>query len=160
MFEHILNQLQNLQKHHEGKGTDYLRCDTMNDFIKTMKKNLTVEKFGEETLFIVIDKCERLRDMEDNLLPAFLRLPELTSCNVCVVFLSEIVFEKFKQGTGFREPFQIHFPDYSKTELLEIMCLDAPDEHPREFYSGYCQLLLSVFHSVCRDLKELRHLVR
>jgi origin recognition complex subunit 5 len=132
----------------------------MNDFIRTMKKSLTVEKFGKETLFIVIDKCERLREMEVNLLPTFLRLNELTGSNICVVFISEIIFEKFRQGTGFREPFQMHFPDYSKTELLEIMCLDVPEQHPKEFYNGYCQLLLSVFYNVCRDLKELRHLVR
>ena len=159
MFEHILNQLQTLQVD-SNEDREFVRCDNMNDFIRMMRKSLTVENFGEETLFIVVDKCERLRDMEVNLLPTFLRLNELTGCNVCVVFLSEIIFEKFRQGTGVREPFQMHFPDYSKTELLKIMCLDAPAEHPKEFYIGYCQLLLSVFYNVCRDLKELRHLVR
>ena len=28
--------------------------------------------------------------------------------------MSEIVWEKYRQGTGFSEPFVIHFPDYSK----------------------------------------------
>ena len=159
MFEHILNQLQNLQPDNNQQDTEFARCDNMNDFIRTMKKGLTVESFGEETVFIVIDKCEQLRDMEVNLLPTFLRLNELTGCNICVVFVSEIIFEKFRQGTGVREPFQMRFPDYSRTELLEIMCLDAPAEHPKEFYNSYCQLLLSVFYNVCRDLKELKHLV-
>ena len=156
MFEHILNELRNLQPDND---TEFARCDNMNDFIRMIRKCLTVDIFGEETLFIVIDKCEQLRDMEVNLLPTFLRLHELTGCNVCVVFLSEIIFEKFRQGTGGREPFQMRFPDYTRAELLEIMCLDAPAEHPKEFYTGYCQLLLSVFYNVCRDLKELRHLV-
>lgn len=159
MFEHILNNIQTLQQNGD-KDDEFIRCDNMNDFIKMMKKLLTVENFGEETLFITIDKCERLRDMELNLLPAFLRLNELTGCNICVLFVSDIVFEKFRQGTGVREPFQVKFPDYSRKELLEIMCLDAPKEHPPEFYNGYCQLLLSVFYNVCRDLRELRHLVR
>ena len=160
MFEHILNQLQQIDNKDCNQDTEFARCDNMNDFIRAMRKNVTAESFGKETLFIVIDKCERLRDMEVNLLPTFLRLNELTGGNICVVFISEIIFEKFRHGTGFREPFQMHFPDYSKTELLEIMCLDAPEEHPKEFYHGYCQLLLSVFHNVCRDLKELRHLAR
>ena len=159
MFEYILNHLQTLQAN-TIEDTGFARCDNMNDFIRMIKKSLTVENFGKETLYIVIDKCERLRDMEVNLLPVFLRLNELTACNICVVFISEIIFEKFRQGTGFREPFQMHFPDYTKTELLNLMCLNAPAEHPREFYNGYCQLLLSVFYNVCRDLKELSHLVR
>ena len=37
-----------------------------------------------------------------------------TGLNVCVILLSEIVWEKFRGGTGVREPFIIHFPDYSK----------------------------------------------
>lgn len=34
--------------------------------------------------------------------------------NVCVILLSEIVWEKFRCGTGFQEPFIVHFPDYNK----------------------------------------------
>ena len=29
-------------------------------------------------------------------------------------YVSEIVWEKYRSGTGFSEPFVIHFPDYSK----------------------------------------------
>ena len=159
MYEHILNQLQILQPDCQ-EDKEFVRCDNMNDFIRMVKKCLTIENFGEETLFIVVDKCERLRDMKVNLLPTLLRLNELTGCNICVVFISEIIFEKFRQGSGVREPFQMQFPGYSKSELLEIMCLDAPAEHPQAFYHGYCQLLLSVFYNVCRDLKELSYLVR
>lgn len=158
IFEHILNQL-SLQCS-DNEDEEFTRCDNMNDFIRMLKNVLTKGNLGGETVYIVIDKCERLRDMESNILPAFSRLNELTSCNVCVVFLSEIIFEKFRQGTGVREPFLVQFPEYSKAELLEIMTLDAPSEHPRQFYFGYCQLLLSVFYNVCRDLGELRHLVR
>jgi origin recognition complex subunit 5 len=34
--------------------------------------------------------------------------------NVCVIMVSDIVWEKYRFGTGFCEPFVINFPDYSK----------------------------------------------
>ena len=37
-----------------------------------------------------------------------------TKHNLCVIMISEIVWEKYRSGTGFSEPFVIHFPDYSK----------------------------------------------
>lgn len=45
-------------------------------------------------------------------------------------------------------------------ELLEIMSLDAPKSISTDAYRNYANLLLSVFHVVCRSLSELRHLVR
>ena len=53
--------------------------------------------------------------MDANLLPAFLRLQELTKLpNLCVFFLSNVVWEKFRAREGFQEPIQIHFPQYTK----------------------------------------------
>jgi origin recognition complex subunit 5 len=53
--------------------------------------------------------------MDANLLPAFLRLQELTKLpNLCVFFLSDVVWEKFRVREGFQEPIQIHFPQYTK----------------------------------------------
>ena len=43
---------------------------------------------------------------------------------------------------------------------MDIMSLDHPDEYPESLYRNYLNLLLSVFHVACRDLSELRHLVR
>lgn len=132
----------------------------MVEFIRQLKQGISDRKLQDETFFIILDKAERLREMEINILPAFFRLQELTSVNLCVIMLTEIIWEKFFSGTGFSNPEIVHFPDYSKTELQQIMCLDCPSEHPSSFYMGYCQLLLSVFYTVCRDLNELRHLVR
>lgn len=156
MFEKVICTIQSFQK---DKCKDSLKCDNINDFVHVVKKLMTFEKFGSKTFFIVMDRCERLHDIDENLLPAFMRLNELTRCKISVVFISEIIFDKFRQGTGLREPYKVHFPNYSKKELLEIMTLDAPDDHPKEFYHNYCKLLLSVFYNVCQDLKELRHLV-
>ena len=157
IFEHVLYQLQDSDKEADLPASP--KCDNMTDFLRHLKHDLLSKDLVNETFYIVLDKAERLRDMEANALPAFLRLQELMQLNICVILLSQIVWEKFQVGTGFYEPIIIHFPDYSKTELLQIMVRDCPASYPEEFFKAYCQLLMSVFYSVCKDLNELRHLV-
>ena len=36
-----------------------------------------------------------------------------TGLNVCTLLLSEILWEKFRFGTGFCEPFVLYLPDFS-----------------------------------------------
>lgn len=45
-------------------------------------------------------------------------------------------------------------------ELHRILSRDRHPSYSAEFYSAYINILLGVFYSVCRDLRELRHLVR
>ena len=157
IFEHILYKLQDLDEDDDQNAPP--KCENMTDFLRLLKHSLSAKELTKETFYIVLDKAEQLRDIEANLLPAFLRLQELTQLNICIILLSQIVWEKFQVGTGFYEPFVIHFLDYTKAELLQIMARDSPSSYPVEFFKAYCQLLMSVFYSVCRDLNELRHLV-
>ena len=157
IFEHILYKLQDLDEDDDQNAPP--KCENMTDFLRLLKHSLSAKELTKETFYIVLDKAEQLRDIEANLLPAFLRLQELTQLNICIILLSQIVWEKFQVGTGFYEPFVVHFPDYAKAELLQIMARDSPSSYPVEFFKAYCQLLMSVFYSVCRDLNELRHLV-
>lgn len=43
--------------------------------------------------------------------------------------------------------------------LQKILSHDHPPEYSADFYAAYINILLGVFYTVCRDLKELRHLV-
>lgn len=122
------------------------------------KQVTSAEHLKDQTVYIVLDKADYLRDMEANLLPGFLRLQELTDRNVTVIFLSEIIWEKFRPNTGCFEPFVLHFPDYSIGNLQKILSHDHPPGYSADFYSAYINILLGVFYTVCRDLKELRHL--
>ncbi|NXT00553.1 ORC5 protein, partial [Jacana jacana] len=106
----------------------------------------------------VLDRAEQLREMEANILPAFLRLQELTDRNVTVVLLSEIIWELFRPTTGCFEPFTLYFPDYSIGHLQKILSQNHPPEYSADFYAAYINILLGVFYMVCRDLKELQHL--
>lgn len=44
-------------------------------------------------------------------------------------------------------------------ELHQILSQDKHPSYSAELYSSYISILLGVFYSVCRDLRELRHLV-
>ncbi|XP_001371432.1 origin recognition complex subunit 5 [Monodelphis domestica] len=157
LLEQILNQL-NCLHYSEDEYTSHIACDSFNDFVRLFKKVTQERGVDDQTVYIVLDKAEYLREMEANLLPAFLRLQELTNRNVTVIFLSQIVWEKFRPNTGCFEPFVMYFPDYSIGHLQKILSHDHPPEYSADFYAAYINILLGVFYTVCRDLKELRHL--
>uniref|UniRef100_G3Q939 Origin recognition complex subunit 5 n=1 Tax=Gasterosteus aculeatus aculeatus TaxID=481459 RepID=G3Q939_GASAC len=131
------------------------RSPSLSDFVRVYRQQRS-QRPAEQTRYIVMEKAELLRDADANLLPALLRLQELVEDNVTVILLSEIVWDKFRPNTGCFEPLQLHFPDYSKAGVSQ----DKHPSHSAEFYSSYINILLGVFYSVCRDLRELRHLVR
>lgn len=150
LFETILIQLRN------GKAAE--RCDNMNDFIHLLRLGASERFPNGECIYILLENSERLRDFDAAVLPGLLRLQELSGANVGVILESEIVWEKFRFGTGFREPYILHFSDYTKDELLELMCLDLPDVCPLEAYKSFLSLLLDIFYHVCHNLNELRYL--
>uniref|UniRef100_A0A8D1AL05 Origin recognition complex subunit 5 n=1 Tax=Sus scrofa TaxID=9823 RepID=A0A8D1AL05_PIG len=157
LLEKILNKLNHLSSSEDDCSAE-ITCETFNDFVRLFKQITKAENLKDQTVYIVLDKAEYLRDMEANLLPGFLRLQELTDRNVTVIFLSEIVWEKFRPNTGCFEPFVLYFPDYSIGNLQKILSHDHPPEYSADFYAAYINILLGVFYTVCRDLKELRHL--
>ncbi|XP_062590706.1 origin recognition complex subunit 5-like [Saccostrea cucullata] len=156
LYEAVLNGL--YTNRGSQKPDTPIKCENMNDFVRLFRQICMSLDLHNETVYLVLDKAERLREMDANILPAFLRLQELVDGNVCVILLTEIVWEKFLSGTGFPEPYIIHFPDYNKDELLRILMRSAPSEFSADFYQMYLSLVLSVFHIVCRNLTELQHL--
>uniref|UniRef100_A0A8C4HNG3 Origin recognition complex subunit 5 n=1 Tax=Dicentrarchus labrax TaxID=13489 RepID=A0A8C4HNG3_DICLA len=131
------------------------RSPSLSDFVRIYRQQCS-QSPAKQTRYIVMEKAELLRDTDANLLPALLRLQELD--NVTIILLSEIVWDKFRPNTGCFEPLLLHFPDYSKGELQQILSQDRHPSYTAEFYSSYINILLGVFYSVCRDLRELRHL--
>lgn len=133
------------------------RGSSLSDFVRIYRQQCA-ESPAKQTRYIIMEKAEMLRDTDANLLPALVRLQALLEDNVTVVLLSEIVWDKFRPNTGCFEPLLLHFPDYSKGELQQILSKDRHPSYSAEFYSSYINILLGVFYSVCRDLRELRHL--
>ncbi|XP_032361420.1 origin recognition complex subunit 5 [Etheostoma spectabile] len=133
------------------------RSASLSDFVRVYRQQCS-QAPAKQTRYIVMEKAELLRDTDANLLPALLRLQELVEDNITIILLSEIVWDKFRPNTGCFEPLLLHFPDYSKGELQKILSQDRHPSYSDEFYSSYINILLGVFYSVCRDLRELRHL--
>ncbi|XP_073439972.1 origin recognition complex subunit 5 isoform X2 [Dendrobates tinctorius] len=158
LFEQILNQLYNHCPGPENEFSSYKKCDTFNEFVRFYKRAITIQGLENETVYIVLDKADILREMDANLVPGLLRLQELTGNNVTVIFLTEITWETFRPNTGCLEPLTIYFADYSKAEMQKILSSNHPEEYASEFYASYINILLGVFYTVCRDIKELRHL--
>ncbi|KAI5093833.1 origin recognition complex subunit 5, partial [Silurus meridionalis] len=152
MFEQVLSALFGVDA-----ASLLPRSPSLSDFVRVYRQ-ACLQHPVQETRYIVVEKAELLRDMEVNLLPALLRLQELVDDNVTVFLLSEIVWEKFRPNTGCFEPLLLHFPDYTKAELLHILSRDTHPSYTPELYMSYINILLGVFYSVCRDLRELRHL--
>lgn len=170
LFEAILNKLSGHRINPE-KPLPYAKCDNMMDFLYNLKK--CSQEVNLSRTVIVLDKAERLRNMDFNLLPGFLRFKELTEENVSVIFISELPFQKFYTKTNIVEPIKIYFPQYNKDELLEILLLDYEFaleiisnnsaenlEIDIDFYRNYLNVFLSVFYRACRDLSELRYMSR
>ncbi|KAM6895220.1 origin recognition complex subunit 5 [Xenentodon cancila] len=133
------------------------RGPSLSDFVRVYRQQ-ACQSPASQTRYIVMEKAELLRETDAHLLPALLRLQELVEDNVTVILLSEIVWDKFRPNTGCFEPLLLHFPDYSKGELQQILTHDRHPSYSAEFYSSYINILLGVFYSACRDLRELRHL--
>ncbi|XP_077355454.1 origin recognition complex subunit 5 isoform X2 [Festucalex cinctus] len=137
------------------------RSPSLSDFVRIYRQHRSCRVAAaaqHTTRYLVLEKAELLRDMDANLLSLLVRLQELVEDNVTVILLSEIVWETFRPNTGCLEPLPLHFPDYTKGELHEILSRDRHPSYSADFYSSYIHILLGVFYAVCRDLRELRHL--
>lgn len=156
IFESILSDLSSYQMNLKNGYNVYKKCDNMADFINYIKLEIDDDD-DEKPTVIVFDKCERLRDMADNLLPAFMRLKELTGGKICSILISDIVWEKFYPKCGTNDPVKINFSQYSEEDMLELLVLYKPDEYSIQFYKNYVSTFLSTFFRSCRDINELKY---
>lgn len=165
LLEKIYNNISNQTV--DGKtGHVKIKCDNIMDFISNLNDLNSVEVLTK--CVIILDKAERLRDMNANLLPAFCRFREISHIPITFVLLSEIEFTKLIPKGDVSPPIEIYFPQYTKDELVKILTCDflrnnsAPIDtlHNEDFYNKYLNVFLSVFYSVCRDLSELRYLAK
>lgn len=107
------------------------------------------------------------------LLAALLKLSELVvNGKFCVVLISAIAWEQFKQNESIStDPLRVHFPVYTKgkrfairicngkEEVFEILCREHGNSNLEEFQS-LLNIVWSSFYNICRDLSELRFIVK
>ena len=157
MFNYILNDLSsNLIGSVTNDKLQY-KCDNIADFVMYLKE---ISINSTKPTIIVLDKCDKLRNIDIGFLPAFSKLKEISGVDVCVILISDIVWEKFRVKIGMHEPIKIHFSQYTRNEFSEILLLNKPHDYEDSFYKDYLNLFLSVFFRFCRDLNELRYMAR
>jgi origin recognition complex subunit 5 len=124
----------------------------------------------DQTTYIVLDQAEHLLNQglvsssNPGLLPGLMSIESLIQPrhNICVIIVVEAAAMRFLQGpAAMFDPVYIHFPPYSKDQLVNLLILSSPDnEHP-QLYKSFCKFLFQMFQSSCgHDLRELRHLSR
>ena len=157
VYEYILEDLSPNKLPSSDSLKVYKKCDNFLNFLSHLK---SIAALDDRPMIIILDKCDRMRDMDVNILPAFLRLRELSGVNVTTIFISDIVWEKYSPKIGIPEPIKIHFPQYNRDEFAKLLFLYKPDGYGDAFYKNYLNLFLSVFFRFCRDLNELRFMAR
>ncbi|XP_015429326.1 PREDICTED: origin recognition complex subunit 5 [Dufourea novaeangliae] len=157
IFNYILNDLSSNSNKIAVSAKLQHKCDNIVDFVTNLRE---ISMNDTRPIMIVFDKCEKLRDIDSNLLPMFSRLQELSKINVCVIFISELVWEKFRVKIGSYEPIKIHFSQYMQNEFSKILLKYKSCNYEDTFYKNYVNLFLSVFLRFCRDLNELRYMAK
>ncbi|XP_031848421.1 origin recognition complex subunit 5 [Nomia melanderi] len=157
IFDYILSDLFSAANKFEVNTKLQRRCDNIVDFTISLRE---ISMNDTRPIVLVFDKAEKLRDVDSNLLPALLRLKELSKVNVCVIFISDLIWEKFRIKVGMYEPIKIQFPQYTRNEFTEILLRYMPDNYDETFYKNYLNLFLSVFLRFCRDFNELRYMAK
>uniref|UniRef100_A0A6V7I401 Origin recognition complex subunit 5 n=1 Tax=Bracon brevicornis TaxID=1563983 RepID=A0A6V7I401_9HYME len=158
MFDYILMDLSSTRLDTSNNFKSSYKCENLMDFIDNLQ--LLAKDEPNKPMLIVFDKCDRMRDMDSNLLPALLRLRELSRVNVTTLFISDVVWEKYRIKMGMFEPIKIHFSQYTKDEVAHILYLHKPKDYSEAFYKNYLNLFLSVFFRFCRDINELRYMAQ
>ncbi|XP_014090615.3 origin recognition complex subunit 5 [Bactrocera oleae] len=171
LFENILEYISN-------EIADDIKTENLKDFVEQLRR---LQSQPEAQYIIALDNAERLRDMDANVLPSLLRLQQLCGLNICVILISQLPLEKFYCKTGIDDPITLYFPQYTKSETLEILSSDFKNAQKlmvailnrkkpenlstklqivytvtREFFNNYLNLFLGVFYKACRDLSELK----
>lgn len=178
LFEAIINAFNKHELNEENGYEPFAKVDSMEEFLNQISL-LDVS----ESYLIVIEKAERLRDMDMNISASLLKLQEFTGLNISTLLISHLALEKL--GIDDWDVVKIHVPDYNKNDVMDILLssfdlvhrnitkkieksqlserekeqrLGAASLMDEEFFKNFLNIFLNVFFKACRDLKELSFL--
>ncbi|KAL7750452.1 Carnitine O-acetyltransferase mitochondrial [Sorochytrium milnesiophthora] len=135
----------------------YGSCDSISDFVWKVQE--LIQDSDDALRVLVIDNAERLRRLGATLLPALVRLSELTGRRICVVLATTLPWENFRSSSGASEPVVVAFPQYTKDEAVDIIMQDCPSADDVAAYAAYAPVMYDMFSRPCSDLNELRYLI-
>ncbi|KAF8794957.1 origin recognition complex subunit 5-like [Argiope bruennichi] len=136
-------------------GDTEKKINNMHEFLNFLRIKL---KEAFETTYLIFDCAEVLRKEDPFLLSVLLKLQMLTTVNICTIFISELPWRAFRSQVNCFDPISLHFQDYSKDQIAEILTLDCPPEHTVVFYKSYVNVIMKTFFILTTNISELRHL--
>ncbi|KAI5693858.1 hypothetical protein M8J75_006810 [Diaphorina citri] len=149
LVEHILNTLYGYKR---SDQTHLERCDNFTTLVFDLRK--IARRNPDQHIIIVLKNCEKLDRLS---LCSLLRLQEYTKCtNITLVLITSV--SPCSLHTDQVIP-KIHFNQYSKDQLTQILSLEKPDGHPVDFFENFLNACVGTLYNVCRDLRELKNLI-
>lgn len=103
-------------------------------------------------IVIVLKKAEKLRAIDANLVPAMMRLQELTNRDISVIFSTGVPFTRFVVPCGLPRPLQVILRPYEEEDLVKIIS-ERLQQHleakggvtvklDEDFYQHYTRIIL------------------
>jgi len=159
LFENIVRQL-------ILDGADSCICQNVSSFVSLLR-SLNISSI-DQTIYLIFDDAEQLRNLDEALLPCLVRLDDLVKTkNICTIFISNLPWESLRNSMIPFDPIPVYFKNYSKEICIEIICriLAEDDENYLEndaldFYRGFVSILVNLIWFYCNDLKELCFVAR
>lgn len=151
--------VEELAPHLRGVDEKDLRCDRMADLVSILRRGLPADN---PAVFVVIDEATRLLDWKgaDLMLPALMKLSELTERNVGCVLVATPGWDAFRSAAGARPPAPVFFDAYSKAQLQKVLLRERPPEADERLYGNFVASILPVYVATCKSLHELRALLQ
>eukprot|EP01112_Ceratiomyxa_fruticulosa_P018095 TRINITY_DN5745_c0_g1_i1.p1 TRINITY_DN5745_c0_g1~~TRINITY_DN5745_c0_g1_i1.p1 ORF type:complete len:475 (+),score=63.72 TRINITY_DN5745_c0_g1_i1:599-2023(+) len=165
ILEEILFQLSGS----DGRVKTRQRCSSLVDFIHKLPSTVNYSN-EENTIHLIFDKAERLRNMESHFLPSLFCLSDvLETVKVNCIFISELPPEKFRfYGPLPKELITICFPNFSLPEAIAIIrkfykpspTSLAHTEMEERLWPLFVEATASVIFPSCRELREIIHILQ
>lgn len=143
----------------------------LSDLVKFLKERFGDCNGGGKGVIIALKNAERLRDMDVNLLPGFLRMRELVRLPVCVLLIAKIAWSKFMVPSGLPRPVPLIVRQFTKEQMSKVIAEKLKERQARddldhekdvewedEFFFNYASIVISMFIKACRTLPELEYL--
>ena len=123
------------------------RCDRLADLVSTLRRGIRPDS---PAIYLVIDEATRLLDWkgEQQLLPALMKLSELTGRNVGTVLVATPGWDAFRSAAGVRTPMPVFFDAYNDAQLRAILTRELPPGADPALYRNFITsiLPLSLIH--------------
>ena len=145
LLDIVVEQLGALKPSDAASGSS-TRCTTMHELAKYITqwcnvrhpddphvshkmqriKGRTDVRWSLKTTYLVFDHAECLRRLPPSVIPALVRLPEQTRANLCVIFITDGVWDSLCAVTRGFSPIVVHFPQYDDDTATQILCNEPP----------------------------------